>query len=117
MLKRHPAEELLYESGVIWRRSMQRRMLLGCLGCHLSRGADFYGTGASICTGIASGTTHPILQNLATLGVLTRVPEAIDPVAEGRPARVFYRPAATEIGRLVAANLEAPESCFRNLEA
>lgn len=42
-------------------------------------------------TGLASGTLYPILARLEAAGWLTSQPEDIDPAAERRPARRFYR--------------------------
>ncbi len=42
-------------------------------------------------TGLASGTLYPILARLEAAGWLTGHLEDVDPSAEGRPARRFYR--------------------------
>lgn len=42
-------------------------------------------------TGLASGTLYPILARLEAAGWLTGHLENVDPSAEGRPVRRFYR--------------------------
>ena len=53
--------------------------------------ADRYGLDLMHDTGLASGTLYPILVRLERAGWVTSQWEAIDPVAEGRPARRYYR--------------------------
>jgi DNA-binding PadR family transcriptional regulator len=53
--------------------------------------ADRYGLQLMQDTGLPSGTLYPILVRLDRAGWLTSQWEQIDPVAEGRPARRFYR--------------------------
>jgi PadR family transcriptional regulator PadR len=50
-----------------------------------------YGVEIGQAAGLPSGTIHPILARLETVGWLTSRWEEIDPRAEGRPARRYYR--------------------------
>jgi DNA-binding PadR family transcriptional regulator len=69
--------------------------------------ADRYGLDLIRATGLPSGTLYPILVRLQRAEWLTAHWEEIDPVAEGRPARRYYRmtpdgvaAARTELARL-----------------
>jgi PadR family transcriptional regulator, regulatory protein PadR len=50
-----------------------------------------YGVEVGAAAGLPSGTVHPILARLETAGWLQSRWEEIDPRAEGRPARRYYR--------------------------
>ena len=50
-----------------------------------------YGVEIGAAAGLPSGTVHPILARLEGVGWLTSRWEEIDPRAEGRPARRYYR--------------------------
>ncbi len=52
---------------------------------------DRYGLDLIRTTGLPSGTLYPILVRLERAGWLTTLWEEIDPAAEGRPARRYYR--------------------------
>jgi PadR family transcriptional regulator PadR len=52
---------------------------------------DRYGLDVMRDTGLASGTLYPILLRLERAGWVTAAWEDIDPVAEGRPSRRYYR--------------------------
>jgi len=52
---------------------------------------ELYGVEIGTAAGPPSGTVHPILARLETVGWLTSRWEDIDPRAEGRPARRYYR--------------------------
>ena len=54
-------------------------------------GRDRYGSDVGAQAGLASGTVHPILARLEGIGWLESRWEDIDPRAEGRPARRYYR--------------------------
>lgn len=56
-------------------------------------------------SGLPSGTVHPILARLETVGWLTSRWEDIDPRAEGRPARRYYQltPDGLELARAALA--------------
>jgi PadR family transcriptional regulator, regulatory protein PadR len=60
-------------------------------------GTERFGAEIGAAAGLASGTVHPILARLETLDWLESRWEDIDPRAEGRPARRYYR--LTETGR------------------
>lgn len=53
--------------------------------------ADRYGLDLMQATGLASGTLYPILHRLQEAGWLAAAWEDVDPSAEGRPARRYYR--------------------------
>jgi PadR family transcriptional regulator, regulatory protein PadR len=52
---------------------------------------ELYGVEIGTAAGLPSGTVHPILARLETVGWLESRWEEIDPRAEGRPARRYYR--------------------------
>ena len=52
---------------------------------------ELYGVEIGAAAGLPSGTVHPILARLETVGWLISRWEEIDPRAEGRPARRYYR--------------------------
>ena len=60
-----------------------------------------YGVEVGAAAGLPSGTVHPILARLETAGWLQSRWEEIDPRAEGRPARRYYRltPDGIELAR------------------
>ena len=60
-----------------------------------------YGVEIGSAAGLPSGTVHPILARLETVGWLTSRWEEIDPRTEGRPARRYYRltPDGMELAR------------------
>ena len=66
-------------------------------------GRELYGVEVGDVAGLPSGTVHPILARLERAGWSTSQWEDIDPSAEGRPARRYYRltpegaPAATRV--------------------
>jgi PadR family transcriptional regulator, regulatory protein PadR len=51
---------------------------------------ELYGVEIGTAAGLPSGTVHPILARLETVGWLESRWEEIDPRAEGRPARRYY---------------------------
>lgn len=53
--------------------------------------------------GLASGTVHPILARLESVGWLESRWEDIDPSVEGRPARRYYRLSADGVSAARAA--------------
>ncbi|WP_163506158.1 PadR family transcriptional regulator [Fodinicola acaciae] len=53
--------------------------------------ADHYGLELMKLTGLASGSLYPILLRLRKAGWVEARWEEIDPVAEGRPPRRYYR--------------------------
>ncbi|MCF6475595.1 PadR family transcriptional regulator [Nonomuraea sp. MG754425] len=68
--------------------------------------------GLEICadSGLPSGTIHPILARLDQYGWLESWWEEIDPRAEGRPRRRYYRltPDGAERARIALASARSP---------
>jgi DNA-binding PadR family transcriptional regulator len=52
---------------------------------------ESYGAAIGDAAGLPSGTVHPILARLEGIGWLESRWEDVDPRAEGRPARRYYR--------------------------
>jgi PadR family transcriptional regulator PadR len=52
---------------------------------------ELYGVEIGSAAGLPSGTVHPILARLETVGWLISRWEEIDPRTEGRPTRRYYR--------------------------
>ena len=52
---------------------------------------ELYGVEIGAAAGLPSGTVHPILARLETVGWLTSRWEDINPRTEGRPARRYYQ--------------------------
>jgi PadR family transcriptional regulator PadR len=71
--------------------------------------ADRYGLDLMQATGLKSGTLYPILHRLQESGWLDAAWEKVDPSAEGRPARRYYRlsPIGAEQARLALAEMRA----------
>src|SRR3954465_15872074 len=65
---------------------------------------ELYGMEIGERAELRSGTVHPILARLEGIGWLASRWEVVDPQAEGRPARRYYRLAADGV---VAADLAA----------
>ena len=65
---------------------------------------ELYGVEIGSAAGLPSGTVHPILARLEGLRWLESRWEDIDPRAEGRPARRYYR--------LTAAGVESARSAL-----
>lgn len=72
-------------------------------------GAECYGLDLMKVTGLPSGTLYPVLHRLQSAGWLDAHWEAIDPAAEGRPARRYYRltPEGAVAARRALAELRA----------
>jgi PadR family transcriptional regulator, regulatory protein PadR len=66
---------------------------------------ELYGVEIGHAAGLPSGTVHPILARIEGVGWLTSRWEDIDPRAEGRPARRYYRltPEGMELARAALA--------------
>jgi DNA-binding PadR family transcriptional regulator len=66
---------------------------------------ELYGVEIGQAAGLPSGTVHPILARLETVGWLTSRWEDIDPRTQGRPARRYYRltPEGLELARATLA--------------
>lgn len=71
--------------------------------------AERYGLDLMQATGLASGTLYPILHRLQEAGWLQSAWEQVDPSAEGRPARRYYKlsGAGVEQARQSLAELHA----------
>jgi PadR family transcriptional regulator PadR len=69
-----------------------------------------YGVEIGQAAGLPSGTIHPILARLEGVGWLSSRWEAIDPRAEGRPARRYYRltPDGLALARAALARASSP---------
>jgi len=65
---------------------------------------ELYGVEISGAAGLPSGTVHPILARLESLGWVESRWEDIDPRKEGRPARRYYR--------LTSGGLESAQSAL-----
>ncbi len=70
-------------------------------------GAELYGLEIGSVAGLRSGTVHPILARLEGVGWLQSRWEDIDPQAEGRPARRYYRLTAEGVQAARAALAKA----------
>lgn len=64
---------------------------------------ELYGLEIGGAAGLASGTVHPLLARLEAHGWLVSRWEDIDPSAEGRPARRYYRLTAQGVADARAA--------------
>ena len=71
--------------------------------------AHRYGLDLMQATGLASGTLYPILHRLQEAGWVSAAWEEVDPSAQGRPARRYYRLTAegAEQARQALAELHA----------
>jgi DNA-binding PadR family transcriptional regulator len=81
--------------------------------------AERYGLEISAATGLRSGTVHPILARLESLGWLTSRWEDVDPREEARPARRYYLLTAEGRARAshAVARAEASAGRLRPLRA
>ncbi|RLV51265.1 PadR family transcriptional regulator [Nocardioides mangrovicus] len=64
---------------------------------------EHFGRRIGEAAGLPSGTVHPILARLERAGWLTSRWEDVDPTAEGRPRRRYYRLTPDGLGRARAA--------------
>ena len=71
------------------RMTMATRVVLGTLLSDVE--AEWFGSQIGGIAGLPSGTVHPILARLEGVGWVESRWEDIDPSAEGRPARRYYR--------------------------
>lgn len=72
-----------------------------------------YGLEIGTATGLPSGTVHPILSRLETLGWVDSSWEQVDPRQRGRPRRRYYRLNAYGTGMARDALARAHESRAR----
>lgn len=75
--------------------------------------AELYGLEICSAAGLPSGTIHPILARLERVGWLTSRWEEIDPKAEGRPRRRYYRINPESVALVRAALARAHASAAR----
>lgn len=88
------------------RMTLATQLVLGVLLADPSR--EHYGLELVGAAGLPSGTIHPILARLEGLGWLESSWEDIDPRAEGRPARRYYRLSAAGADSARAALARVP---------
>ena len=77
------------------RMTIPTQLVLRALLEDLTR--ELYGVEIGAAAGLPSGTVHPILARLEGLRWVESRWEDIDPRAEGRPARRYYRLTATGV--------------------
>lgn len=109
------AEEALLEAGAITVRTKNRREILGCLGCQFltaqaaGKEPAAYGYEINDCMNREkTWPTYVSLHKLEEGGAL--ISQQVTKGSAG-PARRVYRPADTELGRVLLANLEMPDTC------
>ena len=73
-------------------------------------GEPHFGYSLMQATGLKPGTLYPMLSRLTAEGWVTREQEDIDPVAEGRPARRYYKLTPLGIQESRQARAEAYEA-------
>jgi PadR family transcriptional regulator len=83
------------------RMTLQTQLVLRALLRNPAK--EMYGRQLAEETGLMPGTTHPILLRLESEGWVTSRKEDIDPHAEGRPARRYYRLTAAGATQAAAA--------------
>jgi len=88
-----------------FRMTMQTLLILQALLLDPAR--ELYGLELSGETGLLPGTTYPILLRLENEGWVTSRREDIDPRAEKRPARRYYRLTAEGASQASAAIADA----------
>jgi len=114
----NPAEEMLYEAGIIDKRSAQRQEVIGCIGCrwlkleHAGKDPRFYGWQIVNCTDLSGSTVYSHLQQLEDGGVIEREPAgSVDYESRGA-ARTYYRPVDAEVGDAFLLRLRIPDQCM-----
>lgn len=88
-------------SGSVPRMTLSLQLVLQVL--LESRERELYGLEIGTAAGLASGTIHPLLARLEGLDWVESRWEDIDPRAQGRPARRYYRLTAVGVERASAA--------------
>jgi PadR family transcriptional regulator PadR len=78
---------------------------------------EMYGLELSRVAGLASGTIHPILARLESVGWLESRWEDLDPCEEGRPRRRYYRltPEGAQRALAALANVRTPSPLIERL--
>ena len=73
--------------------------------------AEIYGSEIGEAAGLMSGTVHPILARLESLGWVESRWEDVDPTVAGRPVRRYYRitGAGAEQARTELARVRRPQ--------
>lgn len=73
--------------------------------------AEYYGAEIGEAAGLMSGTVHPILARLESIGWVESRWEDVDPRVAGRPARRYYRITAigAEQARTELARMRQPQ--------
>ena len=111
------AEELLVEEGIIKRRSLQRRAVIGCIGCRWL-GAEQSGTEPELyiyqiskCTGLSRATVHTIIEPLVDTGIIATERERVTADIPTNPPRKYLYPTDSELGGAFWERLELPETC------
>jgi len=81
--------------------------------------AEMYGLEICARAELPSGTIHPILARLEKLGWLESSWEEIDPHAQGRPRRRYYKlsPDGAERARIALARATESRAMLRRLRA
>ena len=95
--------------------TLPTQLVLSALLEHPTR--ELYGLQLSEAAGLATGTIHPILARLEGLGWLESRWEDIDPAAQGRPKRRYYKlsPDGAERARHALATARTPISRLAGL--
>jgi DNA-binding PadR family transcriptional regulator len=90
--------------------TVQTQLVLRSLLEHPAR--EMYGLQICQTAGLPSGTIHPILARLESLGWLDSRWEDAEPSSEGRPRRRYYKlsPDGAERARVALANAPTPVS-------
>jgi DNA-binding PadR family transcriptional regulator len=85
------------------RMTIPTQLVLQALLAHPTK--ELYGVEIGAAAGLPSGTVHPILARLETVGWLISRWEDINPRTEGRPARRYYQltPDGLELARAALA--------------
>ena len=86
---------------MVLRMTLQTQLILHALLRNPAR--ELYGLELSEETGLLPGTAYPILLRLESQGWVTSRWEDIDPHAEKRPARRYYRLTASGAAQAAAA--------------
>lgn len=109
------SQEFLIEHGVVAKRSVKQKQILGCIACCWNRTeqqterAQVYGYEIAQCQNIESGTMYPVLNRIEDAGLVETEIEVR--VTRGRPVRRYIVPSATNIGQEFRASLIIPRDC------
>jgi DNA-binding MarR family transcriptional regulator len=110
------AEKFLINSGHTMYISIERRRVLGCLGCWFG-GAEAIGeqpgidcSSISRCTDISKDTIYSTLRGLEAKGFL--VSEKIPSGTANKGRRKIYHPSDSDKGKALISKLEVPNICL-----